>query len=113
MIFYRYKYVQYAVKDMDGEFMNSPFPNPAMILEKYNLIKETPKGYWIAYGGGPNCLIGDKQWISKTSRKRFAYPTKKEAMTNFVKRTESRIKILEKQVLTCKMALSAAKRIKI
>jgi len=109
MKFYRYRAVQYADIDMFGEFSSSSFLNPSIVLDTYNLVKETPKGYWIAYGGVTGNLTGEKRWISKTSRKRYAYPSKEEAMVNFIKRTESRINILQKQVDFCKSALSIAK----
>lgn len=47
MKFYRYEAVQYATIDHDGEYVSSPFPNPKLELRTYDLIKETPKGYWI------------------------------------------------------------------
>ena len=84
-----------------------------MVLKTYNLQRETPKGYWIAYGGSPGCFIGDERWVSKTSRKRFAYPTKEEAMVNLIARTKSRIKILKSQLSTCEIALASAEKLKI
>ena len=50
-----------------------------------------------------------KKWVSKTSRKRFAYPTKEEALENYIKRTEKRLKILEWQVEECKIGIMLAK----
>ena len=76
----------------------------------FNLLKETPKGYWIGYGGVLG-INGVKKWISKDSRKRYAYPTKKEALLNFTKRTQRRTEILESQLKTCLTALRLANEI--
>ena len=59
-----------------------------LYFDTYVLHKETPKGYWIKLGGDPNhpSLSGKPLWISKTSVKRYAYPTKKEALFAFIKR---------------------------
>lgn len=103
MIFYRYILVQYVTKDSDGEYIESKHPSPTLTLIEYNLISETPKGYWIGSFGYK------EKWIPKISRKRFAYPTKKEALHNFVKRTEKRIKILDFQLSSCIIGLSLAK----
>ena len=51
-------------------------------LEAFELIKETKCGYWI------KAFIGKKRWVSKTSKKRYAYPTKKEAAYNFLRRKQ-------------------------
>ena len=73
------------------------------------MFKETPKGYWIGYGSLGQHKYNWQKWVSKTSKKRFAYPTEKEALTNFIKRTEKRLKILKRQTWTCKISLNLAK----
>ena len=113
MQFYRYEAVQYATTDHDGEYMSPLFPNPKVELRTFNLHKETPKGYWIGYGHMyPGFLKSQARWVSKTSRKRYAYPTKEEALKNFIARNERRVKILSWQIESCKAALQVAKNIK-
>jgi len=109
MIFYRYELIQYASLDQDGEYKNPSIPNPTLELRKFNLHSETSKGYWIGHGL-PGKLMGNSKWISKTSKKRFAYPSKKEAMINFFKRTEKRISILKHQLSFCEAGLLIAKK---
>lgn len=113
MEFYRYEAIQYASKDADGEYCSPIFPSASLVCNRYDLIKETPKGYWIGF----RSLRTDtdslskhywKKWVSKTSRKRFAYPTKEEALVNYIKRTEKRIKILKNQILSSNLALGIA-----
>lgn len=113
MKFYRYETVQYAEHDFDGDYMRPSFPNPTLECREYVLIKETPKGYWIGfYSYKPsydNWKYIWKKWVSKTSKKRFAYPSREEALNNYIKRTERRIKILEWDLEICKRGLEKAK----
>ena len=113
-LFYRYEARTYAVLGMDGDYESPKFPNPKIQLMTFNLHKETPKGYWIGYGFyAPDNLRANSTWVSKTARKRYAYPTKEEAMDNYIKRTEKRIKILKNLIWECEIALRKAKEIKI
>lgn len=107
MKFYRYEAVQYAVIGSDGEFVSGRAPDPQLELREYLLLKETPKGYWIRYDWDSKPF----KWVSKTSVKRFAYPTRAEALTNFIKRTERRAEILDHQVQFCKAAVAVAKSV--
>ena len=110
MKFYRYEEVSYASMDHDGEYYSPIIPDVRVVLKTYNLHKETPKGYWIGHVYyAPEYLRGNSRWVSKTGRKRFAYPTKEEAMTNFIKRTERRVKILKAQLLRAEIRLRNAK----
>lgn len=110
MKFYRYEARVYAELDIDGDFVSPTLRIPKMVLTTLNLHKETPKGYWIGYGHPDNGLQGHSTWVSKTAVKRYAYPTKEEAMTNYIKRTERRIKILKSQLSECEYGLITAKR---
>jgi len=81
MKFYRYRAEQPASLDIDGDFVVPLFCNPKIVLEEYDVVKETPKGYWIGWG--------DRKYkfVLKTSKKKYAYPTKEGAMVNYLKRT--------------------------
>lgn len=87
MIFYRY---ELAFEGIDEE-------NSIVItkLNKYNLVKETPKGYWIRIA---NSNASPSKWISKTANKRFAHTSKEKAIDGFIQRQKDRIKILKKQI---------------
>jgi hypothetical protein len=114
MKFYRYRAENSAVHDIDGELMTPSIPNPYIVLEEYFLNRETPKGYWIGYEeNGDGYLHSAFKWVSKTARKRYAYPTKEEALQSFIKRKEKQIKILKYQLSNAGMALLNAKSIKI
>jgi hypothetical protein len=109
MKFYRYEIVEYAVSDSEGEYVNPTVPNPKVEVREYDLLKETPKGYWVGYGDLGYNKYNWKKWVSKTSKKRFAYPTKEEALVNFTKRTEKRLRILDWQLQVCKISLNIVK----
>ena len=66
-----------------------------VFLRKFNLVKETPKGYWIRQRS--SFFNHEQRWISKTAKKRLAYPTELEAITSFIKRREAWIRILDKR----------------
>lgn len=70
-------------------------------MVSYDVIKETPKGYWID--------IWPKKWVSKNGKKRFAYPTQEEAKISFIKRRERQVTILSNQLKNAKLELEMAK----
>lgn len=105
MKFYRYEIIQYASGGQDDYYSKPLFPDIRLRLIEMELHKETPKGYWIGYGEPGRGYASASQWVSKTSKKRYAYPTKEEAMHNFKCRTERRLKILQAQVDKCKTGL--------
>lgn len=89
--------------------------NSDVILEQFKLLKETPAGYWIIpeYQDPVEAMVNFRdawyrKWISKTSRKRFAYPTKEEALVSFKMRKQKQIPILEAQLECAKETLKIA-----
>lgn len=118
MEFYRYTLQASDVygQDYDGEYVRTGFRDVKVVENIYSLVKETPKGYWIdgpiiGQAGSYTLSIwdGGKRWIPKQSRKRFAYPTRKEAMKSFIRRQEERIRILSIQIGDSKIGLFNAK----
>ena len=70
------------------------YPASQLIYYVYSVIKETPKGVWVKLKGYEDCAYQRKRFILNTSRKKYAYPSKIEAVDNFIKRKERQIKIL-------------------
>jgi len=68
-------------------------------LTIYELMKETPRGYWITR------MYEGKRFILKDSKKRHAYPTKKEALVSLRARTKRRKHILSVQLRVCDSGL--------
>ena len=79
---------------------------PRVCLIEFKMWSETPCGYWIIpqwdYEGE------FKRWVSKTARKRYAYPTIEEALTSFKARKKRQIIILTYQLKNAKKALEIA-----
>lgn len=65
-------------------------------FDEYEVIKPTPKGAWVRLVLGQ--FLGDKKFILRDARKRFACPTKEEALESFLKRKERQINILRAQL---------------
>ena len=63
-----------------------------LVLRVFNLVKETQCGYWI------EIELGKNKWVSKTSVKRFAYPTKREALNSFIARKKRQTELLRYQL---------------
>lgn len=80
-------------------------------IEEWNLklVKETPKGYWISHYYNSNGLIGKPIWVSKTAKKRYAYPDREIALKSFIKRKERQIKILTDRLRGAETTLNQAK----
>lgn len=97
MEFYRY----YDLHDRFGTHID---------LSTYVLLRETNCGYWIIH----NCYKNNsdivkekhKRWIPRSSKKRFAYPTKHEALNSFKKRKEMQIKWAKHNEIRATAALS-------
>jgi pyruvate/2-oxoacid:ferredoxin oxidoreductase beta subunit len=78
-------------------------------LSIYILLRETNCGYWIIpkWANSDRTKEKYKKWIPRDSKKRFAYPTKEEALINFKKRKEMQIKWGKYNISRAKSALLA------
>lgn len=68
-------------------------------LDIHNIMRYTEKGYWIRKG---HELLGKERWVSRTGKKRYAYPTTDEALVNFVTRTEMALRYNQDAVIRSK-----------
>jgi len=88
----------------------------AVHFEKYSVEKKTPKGVWIRRmyesGGthkeGTAFLGAARHFVRNEARKKFAYPTKKEALLCYKMRTGRYIQILEARLQHAKAGYEAA-----
>lgn len=70
-----------------------------LICSEYYIVKTTSKGVW----------IDSDRWVSTIgTKKRFAYPTKKEALFAYIKRKQRQIKILKNQLTSAQGAFVLA-----
>jgi hypothetical protein len=91
------------------EFYRYEEHNNSVRLITLNLHKETLMGYWIGYGStNVGSLRSESRWVAKSGKKRYAYPTKKEALTSLFKRKKQQVRILKKQLRTAEIALRNA-----
>jgi hypothetical protein len=86
-----YRYDDHQVASFEDEIGRT-----AIYLSEHQVEKETPKGYWIGSYG--------KIWVSKTAKKRYAYPTKDEAWKSFQARKQRQIKLLSARLNIAKKA---------
>ena len=79
--------------------------NVEVVLKEYSIIRDTPKGYVIK--------IGQKErWVSATGKKRFAFKDKKDALTNFITRTNKSILIMKHNIDFAQLSLEKAKTLR-
>jgi len=104
-MWYRYEEVRYAPPvDASGEYSSGP-GTLEVRLNEYPVIKLTPKGVWLDVG-----FCGShKRFVLKDARKRWACPTKDEALTSFIARKERQARILKHQLDTAYVAINIAK----
>jgi len=77
---------------------------PKITLVTFEVFKETPKGYWICEDA--------PIWVSKTSIKRYAYPTKEDALKNYIARTNKHIRLLKAKISKAEKLLKEALKLK-
>ena len=75
-----------------------------LAIREYSVLRETRGGKWVR-----DPSTGVEHWVSNYSKKRLAYPTKEEALTNFIKRTERHIILAEGNLERSKEALYRAR----
>lgn len=97
--------------------MSGDYSVEEVIEQRYYLVRETPCGWWIHpdehHRDDPENKkhIGyaeKPRWIGKDWRKKFAYPTKEEALDGFRARKRRQIVILEHKLRRARAALAIA-----
>ena len=99
-IFYRYEYT--TRQTISGY----PIYDAHIRLETFDLVRETPAGYWIGSKG----YNYEHKWVAKVGKKKYAYPTQEEAFTNLKLRTKRRFKILNSQLKQCESVIAAIEK---
>lgn len=89
---YRYEVVRYSVV-IDAEMDMFGTSRAYLKLREFSITARTPKGVWIGFNRG------DKwKWVSNTSRKRYAYPTKVEASEAYKQRKRAFVRHAKAQL---------------
>src|ERR1017187_10942745 len=85
-------------------FSDCPWTDQHGAIESnWYMVKETPKGYWIAEQWDSQATY--KKFVLKDGRKRFAYPTREQAFDAYLKRKEKQVTILTHQLDKARMRL--------
>ena len=98
--FYRYEDVRYS-NGMDMFDNPNPGYSLRVQLSQYPVIKYTPKGAWIN-------VYGDKKFVLLSAKKRYACPTKEEALECFMYRKKRQLSILNAKVRQVEHAIQLA-----
>jgi hypothetical protein len=113
MTYYRYN---------DGAITEIEYCPRYLILNSYEVLSETKCGVWIRYPErdrylyspmkyiqGKKFILERSIWYKSTTNKRFAWPTKDEALVSYIARKEKQIAILENQLENAREFLAKAK----
>lgn len=93
---YRYQDEPIATGYFDeyGDYHSSGYGGVAIYLRVFTVKRETPCGVWLA----DECGVSLNRWVSKTSRKKYAFPTKEEAWESFIARKTKQRRLLFAQL---------------
>lgn len=84
-------------------------------LLTFEVVRRTPKGAWIArlfrtsneFGGGGG-FRGAERFVLASARRRYACPSRDEAMASFVARKRRQIAVYEARIARARVALMLA-----
>lgn len=83
---------------------------PKICCEEFEVVKPTPRGYWFEHKEF-RALFPERKWTSSNAMRRYAYPTKKEAMINYIARKFAQIRIYKGRLAMAAQALVKAQAI--
>lgn len=104
---YRYEETVYS-RGVDQ--FDDPLPGYSLGVScrEFEIVRRTPKGVWVKEWYG---IPGEERFVLLTARKRYACPTRAEALESFRARKKRQLGILEAQAKKVKLALEMADRI--
>tara|TARA_R110000851_G_scaffold237183_1_gene390039 strand:+ start:316 stop:651 length:336 start_codon:yes stop_codon:yes gene_type:complete len=81
---YRYEAKRYSFV-IDANYDEYGVTSPRLELKEYQVTGVTPKGFWVSL-----TFRGSKdKWVSSHSAKRFAHPTKEQAIKAYICRKKA------------------------
>lgn len=78
------------------------FGGVSLYVKTYQVLRHTPKGVWVSFLGG-------QRWVSLHTKKRLAYPTKKEALEAYKHRLVRHLQILNRKTRDAESILETVK----
>lgn len=107
MTAYRYEdHVYSGVSHDPGGGEHYYLIGPNIELRTFDVVKITPKGFWIIPVG--EWMGGSRKWVRTSSRKKYAHLSMEDALSGFLHRKRKQIRILEKQIERAKLAYGKA-----
>lgn len=79
----------------DAYFFGLARPRVSISIHKYEVIRHTPQGAWVRYGGPYG---DDPRWVSRTGLRSPVKPTKEEAVEHLLHRQKKYLGILQRKV---------------
>lgn len=82
---------------------------PRFWLDRFVCIKETEHGYWVVpdWQKSYDPAFQERRWVSKTSRKRFCYPTRELAWESYRIRVTRRLVHLQRAMAAAEVVAEA------
>jgi len=90
--------------DMLGEWQFSGSYTYRLDLYKFEILSHTPKGVWIRN------WFGKRQFVNNSWNKRFACPTKEEALASLIARKQRLIRIAKARINEAEHYIEIAER---
>ncbi len=97
-----YRYEDELVHTWDYEFETITSSKVIVTLKEFSVVKHTPCGVWLS-------VYGSRKFVKTKARKRWACPTKEEAMESFLARKSKQKRILSSQLDRVERAISLIK----
>jgi hypothetical protein len=107
VVWYRYEEVRYSAGVDEYDNLLPGKGRLELNLHEHRVLKTTLKGVWIelySWASSPS----NKRFVLRDARKRYACPTKDEAMTSFIARKQRQRRILKSQLEDVDDALTLA-----
>jgi len=83
-------------------------------LTEHEVVRRTPKGAWINRGSGAwGSMHGELRFVLLSATKRFAYPTKAEAMASFLARKKAQARIYRARMERALRAINEAAHVEL
>lgn len=109
-----YRYEDVAVSTGYDEWGYSSGSRVELYLREYPVLRETPKGVWISLSCGEFHALGDQceRFVLLGARRRFACPTREEALDSFLARKRRQLSIHKARIRHVESAIAAAEDVR-
>ncbi len=99
-----YRYVAQANVNGIDELDQTDYYSMKLRCDEYEIVKTTPKGCWI------KVFMGKPKFVLLTATKKFACPTKKEALQSLIARKKKEIQIHQYKIEFCQKVLTLCEK---